>query len=310
MARTEATYAIAQDLLMSASSLQDPNATLILIDQGIRTGKLGSIAFDQPRKHLQSLVSARNPVALYLQGRIYESQGKKTRALEAFVESTKVSSDPSLSEGAGNMCINLANPLKAVARLSVQKGDLEAAKEALKKAAFEYDDPLAYVWLALRFSDSSSNQSEIYLLKAASSGNAKAIQYLGKLYYQQLQNREFPRSGETASEDSPAAILEDLLTDEPGNSDDPLPFHEAPLFNTVTKDQKDTATFGIELWASAYEWLSLGAEINIPASKARLASLLKQVGQPAQLPISKELIARIDKDQKATTDPPGAATIA
>lgn len=62
-------------------------------------------------------------------------------------------------------------------------------KAALERAAFEYDDALAYLHIANEFSDPTSDEDELYLLEAASSGILEAIEKHGSYYKDKLQDK-------------------------------------------------------------------------------------------------------------------------
>lgn len=85
--------------------------------------------------------------------------------------------------------IRLADAWRAISRVRKRLGENQGTKAALERAAFESDDALVYLDLANNFSDPTSPEHELYLMKAASFGIVEAIEKLGSYYKDKLQDK-------------------------------------------------------------------------------------------------------------------------
>lgn len=212
--------------------------------------------FNKAYQTLEQLVRTENPSALYVQGRIYEGKGKNKLALEMYVKSTEISTDA--YTGADVVKISLGDAWTAIGRLRRQGNDIVGAEEALKKAAIDYDDSAAYLQLATKMTDPSSDEYEKYLLKAAVSEEPEAAGELGAYYFKKLRkNGTFVRkSSQPSSKDS-----------------------NRPITMRIRKGQfKDQDEW--ELWAHAFEWLSLAAESQIASSQIYYAIMCRALQKP------------------------------
>lgn len=177
----------ARELLLAASDIEDPAATLMLVKSALTRDSLTPLSdLSKPLNHLRRLVDSGNAPALFLQAQVCELEGKLKLALEMFLQSTTAANEKSTE--AELVDIRLADAWRAVSRVRKRLGDNQGAKAALEIAALEYDDALAYLHLAKDFSDSTSYEHELYLLEAASSGILEAIEKLGLHYKDKLQN--------------------------------------------------------------------------------------------------------------------------
>lgn len=135
-----------------------------------------------------------------LQGLIYEGEGKESRALEMFERSLITLDDP--ASEIEDTDFTYGDAWRGIYRMKF-KSDQEGAKAAIEKAALEHDDPEAYYLLAKHFVPKNSQKYELYMLKAAASGEAEAADALGLFYFKQSQgggtNEGKPLSPDIAS---------------------------------------------------------------------------------------------------------------
>lgn len=153
--------------MLSASALGDESATIDLVSSGIRSGKMSDYAL--PLKRLGAMAEEGKPQAMRLLGRLAASQGNDAEALEWFRKATQESAQMDF-EDAGEALVTEGQIL--------QKSNRRDAEAAFRKAALEFDNPSAYLHLAL-LQKEDSPEREIYLLKAASSGVIEAAYQLG-----------------------------------------------------------------------------------------------------------------------------------
>lgn len=241
--KVKAHFRTAQALFMDASALEDPLATLLLISRGLKSNSLKSALFSRTRKHFVDLVSAKNPTALFLQGRIHEHDGHENLALESYEKSATVSGDG--HSGAEALVITLGEVWRAIGLLRKNRKDPVGTEKAFKKAALEFDDSLSYFYLATEFTDSSSGQYEDYLFHAASGGESEAIELLGSYYFKKVQKSgyfSYLKPSAQASKDSRAG--NDRESQNMNNSINGIPNDLVLLM----------------------EWLQVGTEIENPSS--------------------------------------------
>lgn len=186
--RVQANLRTARDLLLAGSDVEDPAATLMLVKSALnRDSRISLSDFSKPTKHLRRLADSGNAPALFLQALENELEGKLKVALEMYLQSTQVANENGIE--AELVDIRLADAWRAISRVRKRLGDNQGTKAALERAAFECDDALAYLHLANDFSDPTSPEHELYLLRAASSGILEAIEKLGSYYNGKLQNK-------------------------------------------------------------------------------------------------------------------------
>lgn len=232
---------------------------LILVQGSINSKREGSPKmqfFKRAHQIHEQLVRTENPAAMFLQGRIYERQGNNKLALDMYVKSTEVFTDA--YAGADSVKIGPGDAWMAISRLRMQANNKVEAEEALKKAAIDHDDPAAYLYLATKMTDPSSDEYEEYLLRAAISAESEAVGELGAYYFKKLQkNGLFVRkSSHPVSIDS-----------------------KRPITLRVRKGQfKDAGEW--ELWTQAFEWLSLGSESKIASSQVYFAIICRALQKP------------------------------
>lgn len=186
--RVQANLRTARDLLLAGSDVEDPAATLMLVKSALnRDSRIPLSDLSKPLKHLRRLADSGNAPALFLQALEVELEGKLKAALKMYLQSTQVTNETGIE--AELVDIRLADAWRAISRVRKRLGDNQGAKAALERAAFECDDALAYLNLAKDFSDPTSPEYELYLLKAASSGILEAIEKLGSYYKDKLQDK-------------------------------------------------------------------------------------------------------------------------
>ncbi|KAK4987855.1 hypothetical protein LTR50_004307 [Elasticomyces elasticus] len=155
----------------------------------LRAGRLyDSTDTSAPRQRLRGIVENGNNVrALTLQGLIYRAHGDDRRALAMFEKGTTRLARQHGDDRAkpdSNPQDRLSAPYLELARLRVELGEDEKAREALKQG-FKADDPDAhYQYAVLEYSLVQTHTPEwlYHMTKAASSGHARAEHQVG-LYY-------------------------------------------------------------------------------------------------------------------------------
>lgn len=248
-------------LSLAATELEDPGAAqlLVLLDV-IRKREAPRISvlkgpIKKAYQIFERLVRAENRVALFVQGRIYERQGNKERALEMYVKSTEISTDTYTGVEAD---IKLREAWMAISRLRMQGNDLAGAEEAIKKAAFDCDDPAAYLYLATKMTDPSSDEYEEYLLQAAVSAEMGAAGELGAYYFKKLQ-----KSGAFIRKSSPPFYMDS----------------SKPITMRVRRGQIKSHSEW-ELWSQAFEWLSFASEGKVASSQIYYAIMCRALQKP------------------------------
>lgn len=198
---------------------------------------------------------------MYLAGQIYESEGKFSQALKIYEMATSSVCDALKELKAPDN--SLGDIWKSISRLKANAGDHAGAEAAIKTCALQHDDPLAYYELAKAYTPPSSKDYEVYMLKAAASGEPKAAHELGVLYHKQSQGV--------------------ILTSTNSISSGHIKPLEDPRHQNVLKGQ-GTALLPpkmlLEKATQAREWLAIGAESDIPISQLYLAVLLRAAGKP------------------------------
>ena len=233
----------AQKLLFAASKLGDSTATFLLIKEAVRSDKLASPNLAGPRRHLKTLADDYNLTAMYLAGQIHELEGKFSHALKIYEQATTSQGKASYEEKASDS--TLGDIWKAVSRLRAKAGDKTGAQEAIRRCALQYDDPMAYYELAKVYTLPLTEDFENYMLKAAASGEPRAAHELGVLYYKQSQRTSLgnPNDRSTVPTLSNRASVKSIL---------------------------------------ARDWLTIGAESDMPISQVYLAVLLRAAGKPEE----------------------------
>lgn len=242
----------ASRLIIAASYLHDPGATLLLITEAVRTSNLTHPDIIGPRKHLEILVKRdKNPVAMRLLGEIREREGRTDDALSLYERAVDADSDTYTGVEAVESSIGEA--WAKVCQLKLSMDDMEGAKATLEKAALQHDAPVAYYYLAIKFTAQDSANYKRYLMKAAASGMAEAAQRLGIYYHQEWKKDVYispSNEGSTQGEIEVRSLYpkEDSL---------------------VSTEESGTN----RLLAS--EWFSVAAEAGLPRSRISLAIILR-----------------------------------
>ena len=248
-------------LLLAATELEDPSAALLLVQLDVirnREAPRHSVIQGHIKKAyqiLERLVRAENRVALFTQGIIYQRQGNKKRALEMYIKSTEISTGTHTRVEPN---IKLGDAWMAIGRLRMQGNDLAGAEEAIKKAEFDCDDAAAYLYLATKMTDPSSDEYEEYLVQAAVSAEMGAAGELGAHYFKKLQ-----KSGAFIGKSSPPFYMDS----------------SKPITMRVRRGQiKDHSEW--ELWSQAFEWLSFASEGKIASSQIYYAIMCRALQKP------------------------------
>ncbi|KAI9776269.1 MAG: hypothetical protein M1839_000503 [Geoglossum umbratile] len=173
--------AIIIPLLLTASSLSDPQATITLVSRVLRapqTEGLTHPSMEFPIRHLSALSSEGNPAAMVLLGRVFESEGKETQALHLFQKATDTEwgGDHGFESGEAGAWLSLG-------RLKLKSGDPTGGEAALKKGA-DLNDPYAAFYYALT-QPHEGKEYHTYIMKAAVFGVVEAQHNLGVFYLQQ-----------------------------------------------------------------------------------------------------------------------------
>ncbi|KAI9734558.1 MAG: hypothetical protein M1834_002159 [Cirrosporium novae-zelandiae] len=172
-------------LIYCASALGHCGATIHIIINALSGGKLQSPRIASARRHLADLVKAKYRPAMVLQGKVLESQGQLSKAIDLYFEAQKITVDPSASvdENVGQLGKYLSPGLALADALAKRSnsGD-KGIKAALEKAALEEDEPMAYYLLSNLLQDRRSDTYRDYNLKAAQTGISMAANNLGCYY--------------------------------------------------------------------------------------------------------------------------------
>ena len=242
----------ARRLIITASYLHDPGATLQLVTGAIRNSTLNHPDLIGPRTHLELLVKKdKNPDAMMLLGKIRETQGKTDEALVLFERAANADSDT--YTGAEAVESSIGEAWAKVSQLRLKKRDWEGAKAAVAKGALKYDEPMAYYYLAINYTDRDSADYPRYLMKAAASGVVEAAEYLGMYYDAEWKKYGYISSREEGSTEGKfkAGSLS------PGK------------YSLVSEEKCATN----RLLAS--EWFAVAAEAGLPESRISLALILR-----------------------------------
>lgn len=253
---------IIRNLLSAASELQDPSSTLIILKTALIYGSKMPLARLQ---HMKQMVSGKNYAALYVQGQIYEAEKNDSLALKMYMES--LSSAAEGYPGAEAFDITLGEVWLGIYRSKSRKNDNEGAHTAIKRAALEYDEPYAYYVLARDYTPQTSKEYEIYMLKAAASGEMRAADALGNHYLEQSQGIQLYFSKES---------LDNLVKKLAGEA------REAKDSGTASQRSPSAANKSRSGLNSAREWFNLGAEAEIASSQVHLAVILRNEGKSGE----------------------------
>ncbi|CZR61616.1 uncharacterized protein PAC_11513 [Phialocephala subalpina] len=170
--QSKAQLILAKKVMLTASALGDKPATLEIVSEALRTGKLDD--YTAPLQQLGLLAKKDNdPQALTLLGKVYYVRRSNKEALECFRKATRPPTGSLDFDGAGDALVFEGQILLA-------SNDKDGAKAAFEKAAKELDEPAAYFYLS-KLQEPGSSQEQVYLLKAASSGITEAWHNLGAL---------------------------------------------------------------------------------------------------------------------------------
>lgn len=197
---------------------------------------------------------------MYLAGQISEYKGKSAHAIEIYEKATE-------SIGGAPEGINAPNNIlrdiwKAMSRAKAFLGDHDGAEAAIRTCALQLDDPVAYYELAKSFTSPSSQDYEVYMLKAAASGEPKAAHELGVLYHKQSQGGTLASRNSISSKRINKSAMPKVKNVVDGQG--------LPLLSSKIVSEKST---------QAREWLTIGAESDIPVSQLYLAVLLRAAGK-------------------------------
>lgn len=253
-ARSTDYYPTARELLFTASELNEPSATLKIVESSIRSKKLTIPHISQ--QHLDRMVSEKHPIATFLMGRIYEEQGNTSKALKMFEKSISASSQKIIEIEA--VKFNISDAWRGISRIKL-KGDKQGAESALRTSALEYDDPKSYYLLAEIFTPKSSQDFEAYMLKAAASGESKAADALGVHYFKQSQgctSLSLAKSPTKEVKSSGGGFVSDIQVTQELNRVPP----------DIVSSKRNLAE----------EWFKIGAVYNIESSQVHLAILLRE----------------------------------
>lgn len=247
--------------MFAASGLGDSAATFLLIKEAMKFKRLRSPDLAGPQRHLGTLADEGNPSAMYLAGQISEYEGKFAHAIKRYEKAMEsVGGAPEGIKAPNNI---LGDIWKAMSRAKAFAGDHNGAEAAIRTCALQLDDPVAYYELAKTFTPPSSQDYEVYMLKAAASGEPKAAHELGVLYHKQSQGG--------------------TLTSRNSISSGQIKNTATPKGKNVVNGQGSallSPKMVLEKSTQAREWLTIGAESDIPISQLYLAVLLRAAGKP------------------------------
>ncbi|KAL8651784.1 MAG: hypothetical protein Q9226_004543 [Calogaya cf. arnoldii] len=260
---------VATTLLICTLESGDPNSSFFaagrLLNDAMLTGRHKGPGVALARKAIRELRTLQMPAAVYQEGKLLEHEGKPLEALQLY----QIWSDKEIEYRKGPNAsphtiytVEHGDICKALARLRAKLGDRSGAEEAIRDAAFVYDDPAAYYHLAVEFVPPGSKEVETYLLKAASSDQPRASHALGMLYFTQSRQGillSTPDIGRTIKEKNP--------------SRNTMPSATVPVEQYLSKVEVSDKR------AEAMEWFEIAAESGITASQIYLALLLREAGR-------------------------------
>ncbi|KAH0544897.1 hypothetical protein FGG08_000977 [Glutinoglossum americanum] len=171
-------------LLLAASTLSDPQATIALVSRALQAPRpqqaemLTRPGMELTLRHLSALSRAGNPASMVLLGRILEKEGKGPQALKLFQEATETEWDKDLGFESG-----VASAWLSIGQLKLKLNDRAGGEAALKKGA-DLNDPNAAFYYTLTLPPEHKDY-HTYTMKAAVSGIVKAQHNLGMFYLQQ-----------------------------------------------------------------------------------------------------------------------------
>jgi tetratricopeptide (TPR) repeat protein len=180
-------------LLEAASKAGSISAVTFSVKQALKQKQLHLPIVAPALRQLDSIVSQGKDVsALVLGGKIYESQGKLAEALRIYKKATTLKDATITSksvasewEDAEDMDLDICTAWLGIANIHLKVDPkfhhYDAAIEALRIAALDYDDPSAYAKLAA-FQPKCTAPWLEYRLKAAASGHGESAFELGLLY--------------------------------------------------------------------------------------------------------------------------------
>lgn len=245
--------ATARSLILAASDLHDSGATLQLVNEAIRKSTLTHPDIIGPRTHLEILVKKHNnPAAMVLLGRIREAQGKADEALSLYERATNA--DSNTYTGVEAVDDSIGDAWVKLSQLKLRKNDVQGSRAAIEKGAFQYDEPMAYYYLATLCTDSDSADYPRYLMKAAASGVAEASQSLAVYYEGKWKKALDNRPREKGSTEG-----------------------KVKVGSLSTKDTSIESIEESENRVLATEWFTVAADAGLPRSRISLAILLRSV---------------------------------
>lgn len=181
---------VAKSLLLSASRLLDPTATITILEAALKDNALHQTEAICALATLEVLAKQKNnPAAMVLLGSVYERQKKDDAALDMYRRAHAVAAEtPAVSPAATGASSTLEQDPAGAALLHeglllLRRGPDAAAnaRAALRAAAVEHDNAAAYYRLAVLEGPLAPSRED-HLLKAAASGIAPACHDLGVFY--------------------------------------------------------------------------------------------------------------------------------
>ena len=184
-------HSTVQIIWQIASRLGHSLATLCLMTQAYRKRELQAKYLADDRKRIQMLAERGNPAALFLHGVVWEEMhGDARRALSLYERST--GANWGNWPDAQKVDLYGGDIWSRISAAKAKLGDRGGAQEALRVSAEDYNDPTAYFHLAKSFIGPYGTKYELFMLKAASSGNTGAAHLLGVYYYEQARGNVLP----------------------------------------------------------------------------------------------------------------------
>ncbi|KAI9826405.1 MAG: hypothetical protein M1832_000322 [Thelocarpon impressellum] len=164
---------LAKALLLGASALGDPGATITLVSQALRTAQISAASLGPALHHLAALSSThQNPQAQLLQAQLHERRGATADALALYAAVAQNAAADGDTRADGHLALGL---------LRQKTGDAPGAAEAFRAGALGADDARCYHLLA-RTLPADAPERLLYASKAAASGVAAAAYDVALLY--------------------------------------------------------------------------------------------------------------------------------
>jgi tetratricopeptide (TPR) repeat protein len=193
---------LARELIHSASAMGDPEATVAIVEGGLKKGDISGPSYVRPLAHLRKMAAPPQSrvEAMNVLGDVYEFQKEGEKALQIFQEAAL--RPPSLIKRSITAALDNKGPGYShtkIGTILLRRSDLSGAEAHFRKAALEFDHPLGHYHLA-RLDKSSSKKKGTSLLKSAGTGFIEAAADLGQLHIERANSTGAGKKEEKATQ--------------------------------------------------------------------------------------------------------------